>query len=271
MVEPVHQTAIIHAMGDAEHVADFVDHCPEGGIQNELPIDLFGLLLCEGIIPSEKREYADSRLVLGPPIHEIPVFSWVDILQSDAHNTVGIFWHVALHILQDVLGEILFAIGVLSTSDVPKFRGEVEDRQAANSQSWVEYTAELYQLLQELVIELSELLEIDGLPLRGDFVVVRQSIVGKCLMHFLVMLQPISSLGLRHWLEQSLYLQEVSFVLLLLERTKSTCSLLLWYEHSQIIKRIINFNQSIICQRSSSMRHCRAIKGRISISSLRQT
>jgi hypothetical protein len=98
MVETVHKTAVVYAMGNSEHMPNLMNHSSHRRVQYLLPIDFILFASCEFIIPSEEREDADPSLVFSPSIDIIPIIPRIDILQSDPHNTVGILRNSFFHI-----------------------------------------------------------------------------------------------------------------------------------------------------------------------------
>lgn len=113
VVETVHQTTIIHAMSNPEHMTNFMNHCSHRRIENFRPIDLRLLTTCKFIVPSQKWKNTHSCLVLSPTVHEIPTISRINVFKSNPHDTISIFGYPLLHIGQNILSQILTSIVIL--------------------------------------------------------------------------------------------------------------------------------------------------------------
>ena len=119
----------------------------------------------------------------------------------------------------------------MSIFDVSKLFIELNDRKSLHLKSWVEYSAEGAQLFDELFVELSELLDVNGFPQGSDRVVVWFFIVVKTLMTFLMAMKPISSLRRRHGFEHLAHIEVVGSFFSCLESTQSSFLFLLVDKH----------------------------------------
>ena len=97
-IEAIHEAVVVDTVSDTEHMPDFMYHRSERRIEDLVPINLVFFSRGKVLVPSHKRKDAYAGFILGPTVDVVPTVSWIDIFESDSHNTVGVFGNSLFHI-----------------------------------------------------------------------------------------------------------------------------------------------------------------------------